>query len=292
MRTLYEDWQLRRARLDTAEQLPHFGDQVRVFDYLLSRYVNDPIAQEPARFPHSSELIFNNRAIIVHRDLKCGEFGATRNPADAHTRARTILARIAKLDLQADACAPSSRINIMLPHGKIAAPFGGYRGPNRPGLIDRTDKFIASCKAKLSQGGTIRYHDLFTLKQLLNWTLCGHNFKASLSDILEVLSLCADDDITCNILDSWTIEISNDASDLIMTYLRKNDRAAEILRRKLASDYSAERTRAAHLLGRLGSLNDIGLLQDLLALPEMKAESPERAAYLSAMNYLAGVDGS
>ena len=297
MRTLYEDWQLRRARLDTAEPLPHFGDQARVLDYLLNRFANDPIAQEPARFPFSSELVLNSdtilRTIIVRRHLKCGEFGATRNPADAHTRARTILTRIAKLDLQADACAPNSRINFfLLPDGSDIAPFRYCRGLFSRRVIDETDRFVARCKAQLSRGGTLCHEDMIGLKGLLRRTLSGENLKASLSEVLNALALCGYDDITSYLLECWARVIFPNALDEIETYLRTNDLGADLLRSRLASDNSAERTFAAHVLGQLGSLNDIGLLQDLLALPEMKAESAERAAYLSAINYLAGVDAS
>lgn len=286
MRTLYEDWQLRRARLDTAEPLPHCGDQVRVLDYLLKRYANDPIAQQPARHPHSSELVFFNRTLIVHRHLKFGEFIATCTPADAHARAKTILARIAELNPQAHVGTPSSCINFLAPDGPDAAPFQ----ISILGSIDQTDLFVARCKEQITGGATLCNGDKTRLEYLMMWSLRHEKLKASLSAILEVLAMCAYDEITSDLLDFWARGIFPNALDDIEKYLRTNELGAEMLRKRLASGNSAERTFAAHVLGQLGSLNDIGLLQDLLVLPEMKAESPERAAYLNAMKTLAGVD--
>lgn len=292
MRTLYEDWQLRRARLDAAEPLPHFGDQARVLDYLLKRYANDPVAQQPARHPHASELNFYNRTLIVHRHLKCGEFIATSTPADAHARAKTVLARIAEQNPQAYAGTPSSHINFLPPDGPDAPPFRRRFGFKILGSIDLTDVFVLRCNTQISRGGTLCHDDMIALKYLLRCTLSGENFKARMSDILDALALCGYDEITSYLLECWARAIFPNALDDIEKYLRTNELGAEMLRKRLASDNSAERIFAAHVLGQLGSLNDIALLQDLLALPEMKAESPERAAYLSAMNYLAGVNGS
>src|SRR5256885_17039307 len=100
-RTLYEDWQLRREHLNTVEPLPHFEEQAKVLDYLLSRYKDDPLAQEPAKFPLPGELFLNSRAIIVNHHMKFGEFGPVRDSVDAHAKAHTMLHRIAAENPQA-----------------------------------------------------------------------------------------------------------------------------------------------------------------------------------------------
>src|SRR5438874_3797797 len=110
MRTLYEDWQLRRERLNTVEPLPHFEEQAKVLDYLLSRYKDDPVAHQPARFSLRSDGIQNTRDAIVQHYLLQRQCGATLSLpasrslagtiAEAHTRARTVLQRMAKPDSQ------------------------------------------------------------------------------------------------------------------------------------------------------------------------------------------------
>ena len=101
MRTLYEDWQMRRERLRPCASSAHFTEQTRVFDYLLARYADDPVARQEARFPLHSELAIDTRAILVHHHMALREFGGTRTVAEAHTRARNILAHISKVDPQA-----------------------------------------------------------------------------------------------------------------------------------------------------------------------------------------------
>jgi hypothetical protein len=66
------------------------------------------------------------------------------------------------------------------------------------------------------------------------------------------------------------------------------DKVAERLRRELICAESAKvRILAAHALGRLGTLDDIGLLSDLLGLPRWEREEPrERPALLRAMRRL------
>jgi hypothetical protein len=65
-------------------------------------------------------------------------------------------------------------------------------------------------------------------------------------------------------------------------------KAAERFRRELVSSGSAKvRIQAARALGRLGTLDDVGLLSDLLCLPPWPGEEPrERPALLQAMQRL------
>src|ERR1043165_3086114 len=116
MRTLYEDWKLRRARLARAEAQEYYAEQARVLDYLLQRYDGDPVALLPARFPLQTELYLNSRGIIVHHHLGRGAYNGTRTPAEAHQRARKILRHIAEVNPQESIGPPGSGIDI-LQHG-------------------------------------------------------------------------------------------------------------------------------------------------------------------------------
>src|SRR5438477_10391815 len=100
MRTLYEDWQVRRQRLLQHEPLPYAADQARVLDFLLARYAGDPRAKEAARFPLHTAIFLDARAIIVHHHLGRGAYNGTRTPAEAHSRARKLLQHIAAVNPQ------------------------------------------------------------------------------------------------------------------------------------------------------------------------------------------------
>ena len=59
----------------------------------------------------------------------------------------------------------------------------------------------------------------------------------------------------------------------------------------MANSDAAVRLEAIDILGRIGTLDDIGLLSDLLSLPPLKDEHPdERAALARAMQRLSQAD--
>src|SRR5262249_46016521 len=71
------------------------------------------------------------------------------------------------------------------------------------------------------------------------------------------------------------------------------DRSVDALRMKLCDDDSLTRVHAIVALGKVGSLDDVGLLSDLLALPESTDEHPmERDAIMHTLKRLAGMTTS
>ena len=69
---------------------------------------------------------------------------------------------------------------------------------------------------------------------------------------------------------------------------RAENRSAELIRERLADDDAPVRIAASHLIAKIGDLDDIGLLSDLLALPESSDEDPnERDAITAAMRTIA-----
>jgi hypothetical protein len=73
---------------------------------------------------------------------------------------------------------------------------------------------------------------------------------------------------------------------LIQTRLR----SAELIRAHVSDDDENARMRALKMLGKIGNLDDIGLLQDLLKLPELQENEPEREACVEAMLTIAGME--
>ena len=74
-----------------------------------------------------------------------------------------------------------------------------------------------------------------------------------------------------------------------MLFFRDNQpRGAELIRERLADDDASVRIAASRLIAKIGNLDDIGLLSDLLALPESSDEDPnERDAITAAMRTIA-----
>jgi hypothetical protein len=69
------------------------------------------------------------------------------------------------------------------------------------------------------------------------------------------------------------------------------ERAVEKIRPELANNHAVVRLEAIDILGRIGTLDDIGLLSDLLSLPRLKDEhTDERPALARAMQRLSQAD--
>ncbi|HVC92926.1 MAG TPA: hypothetical protein VND64_04505 [Pirellulales bacterium] len=96
--TLYEDWQARRGRLAAVVgQLgPNAAIELRVLDYLLRKYRDSPDAAKPARFPIRSQLVVNQRAVVVHNHLAHGQFDQVTSALQALDRATNGLACAAR----------------------------------------------------------------------------------------------------------------------------------------------------------------------------------------------------
>lgn len=104
--SLYDDWTERRAR---SNELSVSTAPLRVLDYLLDRYRNDPVAQKAARFPMPTEAIFDRRTMLVYRHVSFAPKSEVRNKADATTKVSRIL----------------QRIKAQAPQESIGAPAGG-----------------------------------------------------------------------------------------------------------------------------------------------------------------------
>ena len=98
MRSLIEDWLLRREKLKAAEPLQQCALLVRILDYLIARYANDPVAQSSVENLKSSSP--TAEAPMPAEPFDQHEF--TRDTIAPRLRAREILKRMAELDLQSD----------------------------------------------------------------------------------------------------------------------------------------------------------------------------------------------
>lgn len=185
--TLYDDWQARRARLAqvAAEAADYHVVELRLLDYLLRRYQGSPQAALPARFPLSTAVFVDHRALTVHHHLGRGLIPTISNAEEALAHVRSIVDRL--------------------------------RSPAGASEAGASEEGIAPC----------------------------------------AIPPPAD--------------------------------PAEAARTRLCSGEAAVRLQAALELGKIGTLDDVGLLSDLLSLPPAPDEHPrERAAILYAMQKLSG----
>ncbi len=183
-RTLYEDWKARREQL--AGRPYRSGDrhavEAQVLDYLIRRYRDTPEGARLARFPLTSDIYINHRAIAVLHHLGSGRIPAITTASEALVRVQSIVRRM----LQAS--------------GNEATEIGN------PDAISASDDATDLCRMRLCEG----------------------------EPIARVLAIVK--------------------------------------------------------LGDIGTLDDIGLLSDLLALPPSDDEHPkERVAMVHSMQRLAGV---
>jgi len=106
-----------------------------------------------------------------------------------------------------------------------------------------------------------------------------------------LLTCCRGGEVVDQIVWAWRRRVAARRIDETTNELRRfllradvREEAAERMRAMLADDDALVRLEATAFLGRIGTLDDIGLLSDLLALPPMTDEDPrERKGLLLAM---------
>ena len=95
--SLYEDWRQRRQRLsiDAESNQEDLAAQIRVLDFLLKTYKNSSDAAEPARYPVQSDVMFNERAIIINHHLGARRVCGVKSQSEAESRMAILVKRLA-----------------------------------------------------------------------------------------------------------------------------------------------------------------------------------------------------
>lgn len=90
-RPLLDDWRVRRQRLtgrsDASEQ--HRQMQLQLLDYLIGRYGDSAVAARPARFAAPADVLWNDRAIVVHHHLRQTTVSGVKNQSQANRSRET-----------------------------------------------------------------------------------------------------------------------------------------------------------------------------------------------------------
>jgi hypothetical protein len=287
-RTLLEDWQARRDCLTAdAGPIPQYAAlQLQVLGYLLERYRHSAEAARPARFVPRCDLAVHPRAIVVHHHLGEGVLGGVKTRHEAAARVTGILGR-----LTAQPAAPSG-----------VPPLDDGPWPGEP-------QYVASAawgKAlrAIARGRdahelieeAIRSHAVAPERALRYLYRCLLDVGVTDALSLELLAGCRNSNAVGYAVLAWRRRIEAGCEEDLRREFEQffsrpavRQLAAERLRVELAADDPRVRLAAIELLGTIGTLADVGLFSDLLALPSLADEDPgERPALLRAMQKMAG----
>jgi hypothetical protein len=304
-RTLLEDWQARRKRL-AKDSLPveQFAEtQLRVLDFLISQYGDSAEATRPARGIPAPELYVNNRAIIVLHHVWEKQVAGVKTTKEAQMRMASVLARMASRDQDEYdwTVMPSAAGDPETPAGKpvAAATLCSKAQPVDRKLWHRVLRRIAAEKdadrliaITLREDANAPHEVVRHLYERLADPDRAYPHVAAMLVACDCLSA------HCYVYRAWQESVEQQYQDHITEILDEFCTSATVRQqtagkcRAALADYDADaRMLAIDVLGRIGTLEDIGLLSDLLVLPPTENEHPnERAALTEAMERIAKAD--
>ncbi len=295
--TLLEDWQTRRERL-LAEPGPvgqHADALIRVLDFLIERYRDSPEAARPARAPADTGVFFDQRATVVLDHLWEGRVGGVKTTIQAAHRVGAIAHRLAAHATGSFDDDPNQRS----PQYRVTPPLHDvpWRPHPRFGPILRLairfgykpHKFIY--RALVYINPTASNEVLQYLTDRLNDPL------ATDVEAVDLLALCDNRYASRLAFRAWRLRLESGGRDPVTDRIEElflarrapcekggSGRPLDAIRNELAARDAVVRLRAIELIKRFGTLDDVGLLLDLLRLPRQEDEaSDERSAIVRAI---------
>jgi hypothetical protein len=282
-RSLYEDWLVRRERLahDTEGIQQYRRIQLQLLDYLIERYRDAPEVQQPARFPLKTEVVLNERAMVVHNHLWRGQTSGTKSTLEVKHRMSAIVERMhhaadqheaesdAGFDLAPDDATQGSTFSPVgsPPRSVLRNALAWLRWELPSMLRARRRVTEARFRRLFRRFANPKCHDVWLLFQLL---ACDHP------------------DVPRYAFQAWLDRMRAGCNDDISRHLRRNvgaldERELDSLRALLAHASSDERVVAMEMLATHGTLDDVSLLCDLLNLPVQPDEHPRERTTLAAV---------
>ena len=301
--TLCQDWELRREYLRTTGApvgQAYIDAQIRVLNFLLCRNRESSDANRPARFPMSAGLVFDHRAVLVHHHLEKGKASVKSEP-EARARVSKILQRISAQDPQRDVKAPTARFRGTAVEGP---PLNWSIFPSEIELqkiawYKIVEALLWGTDASARMVEALRFGPALPEKAIA-WLY--NRIEARPGNVLEtidILSQCGNDSVLEYAALAWRDRIALKGPDNITRYLEviflqpsRRAKALERFRYELAHAHAEVRLEALKILAKIGTLDDVGLLSDLLSLKPLPDEAPgERDAVLNTMRTLAEITG-
>ena len=271
--TLYEDWQRRHGKLQSggAPQGRQYIDvQLHVLNFLLQRYENTEVGNQPARFPLSTEMVWNKRALVVHHHLARNQEAGRKKDISA------ILMSMSGQEAQNSLATPGGGALLgTLSGGPVRwneLPFASFH-------IDAVQRVFNRLSASINLNPVLPQDDLRFLRK------CIHNGQA-----VELLTRCKNMEAADIIVSAFRDGYGYANLHVFLDDPIKRPQAADRFRAELATPDGKLRLRVIEVIGEIGTIQDIGLLMDLLALPIAEDEMPgEREALSAAINEISEV---
>ncbi|HYG74652.1 MAG TPA: hypothetical protein VEK08_06590 [Planctomycetota bacterium] len=301
--TLLEDWTQRRERIrsgDPDESRNQWNrSQLRILDFMLRRYADQPVSKEPARFPMLAPVYLNRRAIVVHQHLGRGMVSGIKSEAEARSRANRLLTKMGEN--------AASQNSVPLKTATTPAPAISRRRRSAIPFVDTFCEFLArdildsGIRSKDAEDVLWACKELLSLQQVLPkgaiealHDIAGSRDEREAVFAAELLARCTDASIVEYAVLAWRERLARRGVDAGVGLLEKMfigcaETCVERIRSELASDKAVVRLRAIEMVRKLGTLQDTSLLLDLIALPEQEDEAAsERTELSAAAKWLAG----
>ena len=283
-KTRFEDWQDRRRYLESlGGTSPRKILQVKVLDYLISRYRNSEAAYLPARFALRRDFHWNDRRITVHHHLGRGKVAGVQSRGEAEQRIADLVQRMVSDERSEDKDFTPTKLADRPPPPPVRLSPPVWR-------------------IKLGWNADSQIRNALASYPLLP-TTCVEHLVSRLTDVtredanaLDLFLQCKNRNIIECTVRAWRERVAQGKSTGWITetlearirHPENQPRAVDLIRERLADDDAAVRIAASRLIAKIGDLDDIGLLSDLLALPESSDEAPdERDAITAAMRTIA-----
>jgi hypothetical protein len=287
--TLLSEWQWRREQLNRSldDASLFAGEQIRVLDFLIRRYGDSPQALRPAPVRPIVDLRINHRAIVVLHHVWEGRIGGIKTAREAKARMSAVLDRMiahaSSVESDADdegALFPDTQeadadINELV-WSRITA-----KGLRRTG----GDEPIA---AALAENPFLPH---WVARYLYQRIITPEKDDAPAAELLiQGQNRTAHHYAVCAWRELVGAGRMNEAWVALDQFLTRPEPSAEVaqgVRESLGHDNACVRLAALKILGRIGGLEDIGLLSDLLALPPASGEyAEERPAIIHTMQII------
>jgi hypothetical protein len=296
--TLLEDWSARRQRLAGAAATDqHAQFQLKLLDYLIRRYGRCAVANMPARYPLGSKPQSSVRAIVVHQELSRRRQGNVRSQGDAQYRVRSIVRR-----MSGDTDLPATDRDDERA-GKLAT------SPDDPPALDHESALWCQSQRGLIAADIANGYDALPaiagflqvsphLPPVALQYLSDRAGNPTANDWVSAQLLCCHRGKNVDhAFWAWRRRVATGRIDETTDELRRfllrpevRQESAERMRTALTDDHGSVRLEATAFLGRIGSLDDISLFIDLLALPPTADEDPrERQGMLLAMQRISAM---
>ena len=289
--TLLDDWQWRRDRLNRIPGgAPQFvAQQIKVLDYLIRRYHDSPEAQRSVPAMPRAEFHVDQRAIVVLHHVWEGKVGGIKSLQEGESRVSAIVKRIAAhASIDESETSGTAFLTPDAPDADaaIAPPVWSDISRWIPAGFLHGDAAIVRGLAKSSVLSP-------SAAQHLYLRIVGSGPEEVRA--AELLVQGRDRTAINYVVHAWRELVGSGrrtkAWQVLNRFLASPEPAAAVaegVRDSLAHNNPHVRLAALDILVRIGTLEDIGLLSDLLALPLAADEHPdERAALIRTMRSIA-----